>query len=197
MDAGAVGAARPDEENLQASAMPAYDARMGRRSGVTRPVRRMTVFVRGRVQGVGFRWWGQGLRALELGLSPGTPAGPVRRPGRGRRRGTEAVVLRRLMALLEGGPRPLTRRPGRVVSVSTPLWAEPGGRERLPRALTRRARPPLCPLHCPPRLLSWNCARHAAGTGDSRHPHRRSRGGPGGGRRSDPCLWRLFLTMAG
>ena len=31
-------------------------------------VRRMTVFVRGRVQGVGFRWWTRA-RALELGLA--------------------------------------------------------------------------------------------------------------------------------
>ena len=31
-------------------------------------MRRMTVFVRGRVQGVGFRWWTRA-RALELGLA--------------------------------------------------------------------------------------------------------------------------------
>jgi acylphosphatase len=87
------------------------------------PVRRMTVFVRGRVQGVGFRWWVRA-RALELGLS-----GYAGNLSDGRveivAEGTDDV-LRRLMALLEEDPS-TTRRPGHVVLVSTPLWAEPRG----------------------------------------------------------------------
>ena len=83
----------------------------------------MTVFVRGRVQGVGFRWWTRA-RALELGLG-----GYARNMPDGRvevvAEGTDDV-LRRLLALLEEDPS-TTRRPGRVVSVSTPLWSGPRG----------------------------------------------------------------------
>lgn len=83
----------------------------------------MTVFVRGRVQGVGFRWWTRA-RALELGL-----VGHARNTADGR---VEVVAegpdtdLHRLLALLseEGST---TRRPGRVDAVSTPLWAQPRG----------------------------------------------------------------------
>jgi acylphosphatase len=80
--------------------------------------RRMTVFVRGRVQGVGFRWWTRA-RALELGL-----VGSARNTDDGR---VEVVAegspqaLQRLLDLLAEQPS-TTRRPGSVVSVSTPLW---------------------------------------------------------------------------
>ena len=86
-------------------------------------MRRMTVFVRGRVQGVGFRWWTRA-RALELGL-----AGHARNTDDGR---VEVVAegaqpaLQRLLELLVEEP-PSTRRPGRVESVSSPLWGEPRG----------------------------------------------------------------------
>ena len=86
-------------------------------------IRRMTVFVRGRVQGVGFRWWTRA-RALELGLT-----GHARNTSDGRvevvAEGTDDA-LRRLVTLIEEDPS-TTRRPGLVVSVSTPLWAEPRG----------------------------------------------------------------------
>ena len=84
---------------------------------------RLTVFVRGHVQGVGFRWWTRA-RALELGL-----AGHARNTGDGR---VEVVAegsradLERLLALLGEQPSG-TGRPGRVDSVSTPLWATPRG----------------------------------------------------------------------
>jgi len=83
----------------------------------------MTVFVRGRVQGVGFRWWTRA-RALELGL-----AGFARNTDDGR---VEVVAegspqsLDRLLDLLSEQPS-TTRRPGGVVSVSAPLWGEVRG----------------------------------------------------------------------
>jgi acylphosphatase len=75
----------------------------------------MTVFVRGRVQGVGFRWWTRA-RALELGL-----AGRVEVVAEGAPR-----ALLRLFDLLAEQPS-TTRRPGRVESVSAPLWGEGRG----------------------------------------------------------------------
>ena len=83
----------------------------------------MTVFVRGRVQGVGFRWWTRA-RARELGVTGharNTPDGRVEIVAEG-----TDEVLRRFLALLEEDPS-TTRRPGRVVSVSTPQWADPRG----------------------------------------------------------------------
>ena len=86
-------------------------------------MRRMTVFVRGRVQGVGFRWWTRA-RALELGL-----AGHARNTDDGR---VEVVAegappaLLRLFDLLAEQPS-TTRRPGWVQSVSAPLWGEGRG----------------------------------------------------------------------
>ncbi|MGB7818679.1 MAG: acylphosphatase [Ornithinibacter sp.] len=85
--------------------------------------RRMTVFVRGRVQGVGFRWWTRA-RALELGL-----AGHARNTSDGR---VEVVAegavedLDRLHSLLREEPS-TTRRPGTTAAVSTPRWEDARG----------------------------------------------------------------------
>ena len=82
---------------------------------------RVTVNVRGRVQGVGFRWWTRA-RALELGL-----AGSARNTDDGR---VEVVAqgprgsVERLVRLLSEDPS-TTHRPGAVVSVSTPLESAP------------------------------------------------------------------------
>ena len=71
---------------------------------------RLTAFVRGRVQGVGFRWWTRA-RALELGLR-----GSATNLGDGRvevvAEGPEPAV-RALLNLLRGGP-----APGRVEFVA-------------------------------------------------------------------------------
>ncbi|MGB8649105.1 MAG: acylphosphatase [Mycobacteriales bacterium] len=76
----------------------------------------MTAFVKGQVQGVGFRWWTRA-RALELGL-----AGSATNLADGR---VEVVAegppqaCRQLLALLPSGP-------GRVEFVSD-RWGEPRG----------------------------------------------------------------------
>jgi len=76
----------------------------------------MTAFVKGQVQGVGFRWWTRA-RALELGLS-----GAATNLADGR---VEVVAegpepaCRQLLALLPEGP-------GRVEFVAE-RWAEPRG----------------------------------------------------------------------
>ncbi|MGO4598013.1 acylphosphatase [Terrabacter sp. 2RAF25] len=74
---------------------------------------RVTMFVRGSVQGVGFRWWTRA-RALELGL-----VGHARNTADGRvevvAQGSVAAV-ERLEALLREDPS-TTRRPGRVETV--------------------------------------------------------------------------------
>ncbi len=83
----------------------------------------MTVFVRGRVQGVGFRWWTRS-RALELGLT-----GHARNTADGR---VEVVAegpvgaIERLLGLLREEPTS-TRRPGVAASVSAPAWGTPRG----------------------------------------------------------------------
>lgn len=81
----------------------------------TAPETRVTAFVAGRVQGVGFRWWTRSL-ALELGL-----VGHARNLDDGR---VEVVAqgpqdkVHDLLALL--GEQPSSRRrPGRVTSVVT------------------------------------------------------------------------------
>ena len=84
---------------------------------------RGTVFVRGHVQGVGFRWWTRA-RALELGLA-------------GFARNTDD---RRVEVVLEGPRRDVERlvallteevstagRAGWVIAVSSPMWSEPRG----------------------------------------------------------------------
>lgn len=84
---------------------------------------RAVVFVRGEVQGVGFRWWTRA-RALELGL-----AGSARNLPDGR---VEVVAqgagdaVERLVALLQETPS-TTARPGTVTGVVT-QWgtARPG-----------------------------------------------------------------------
>ncbi|MCW2602638.1 MAG: acylphosphatase [Pseudonocardiales bacterium] len=90
----------------------------------------MTAFVRGDVQGVGFRWWTRA-RALELGLR-----GSARNLADGRvevvmQGGTAACA--RLLKLLEEQPSS-TARPGRVEGVTSlelPLLDLPEGfRER-------------------------------------------------------------------
>jgi len=85
--------------------------------------RRVTVFVRGRVQGVGFRWWTRA-HAVELGL-----AGYARNTSDGRvevvAEGPEAALLR-LVDLLSETPS-TARRPGHVESVSAPLWGASRG----------------------------------------------------------------------
>ena len=79
---------------------------------------RMTAFVKGRVQGVGFRWWTRA-RALELGL-----AGWAANLGDGR---VEVVAegdeqaCRALLDQLRGGG-----TPGRVDFVAE-RWSEPRG----------------------------------------------------------------------
>jgi acylphosphatase len=85
---------------------------------------RLTAFVRGAVQGVGFRWWSRA-RALELGLV-GTASnlsdGRVQVVAEGDRAACE-----RLLALLEEQPS-TARRPGRVTGV-TAQWGEARGAE--------------------------------------------------------------------
>ena len=82
---------------------------------------RVTVFVDGMVQGVGFRWWTRA-RALELGLvghARNTVDGRVEVVVQGRR--LDCAELVRLL-----GQQPTTsHRPGRVTSVSTPQVSEP------------------------------------------------------------------------
>ena len=84
---------------------------------------RATVYVRGQVQGVGFRWWTRA-RALELGL-----AGWARNTDDRR---VEVVVegprgsVERLVRLLAEEVS-TAGRPGRVTAVSSPQWADARG----------------------------------------------------------------------
>ncbi|MFA1549487.1 acylphosphatase [Actinomadura chokoriensis] len=81
---------------------------------------RITAWVRGRVQGVGFRWWVRS-RALELGL-----AGSAANLGDGRvevvAEGPRSRCLR-LLELLDGDA---PGRPGKVTGV-VERWSEPRG----------------------------------------------------------------------
>ena len=79
---------------------------------------RLTAWVEGRVQGVGFRWWARA-RAVELGLvgwAENLEDGRVRVIAEG-----AAAACAELLALLEGG-----ETPGRVVRV-THRWDKPHG----------------------------------------------------------------------
>ena len=85
--------------------------------GGTEPAR-VTVWVRGHVQGVGFRWWTRA-RALELGLSGwarNTEDGRVEVVAEGCQRDCQALVA----ALRSGAT------PGRVTGVAE-RWSEPRG----------------------------------------------------------------------
>ncbi len=85
-------------------------------------VARMTAFVRGDVQGVGFRWWTRA-RALELGLS-----GRVCNLADGRVQVVAEGTRARLVRLLEllGEQPSSSRRPGQVDGV-TDQWGPPRG----------------------------------------------------------------------
>jgi acylphosphatase len=79
---------------------------------------RLTAWVEGRVQGVGFRWWARA-RALELGLvgwAENLEDGRVRVIAEGATNG-----CKQMLGLLEGD-----ETPGRVVRV-TYRWDEPKG----------------------------------------------------------------------
>ena len=79
---------------------------------------RLTAWVRGRVQGVGFRWWTRS-RSLELGLTGAATNlddGRVEVVAEGSQEGCE-----RLLGHLRSG-----KTPGRVDSV-VERWARPGG----------------------------------------------------------------------
>ena len=79
---------------------------------------RLTAWVEGRVQGVGFRWWARS-RALELGLAgwaENLEDGRVRVVVEG-----AAASCAKLLAQLEGSD-----TPGRVIRV-TYRWDEPRG----------------------------------------------------------------------
>jgi acylphosphatase len=79
---------------------------------------RLTVWVRGHVQGVGFRWWARA-RALELGLdgwAANLDDGRVEVVAEGPRE-----ALERLLAELSSG-----RTPGRVGAVAH-RWSDPLG----------------------------------------------------------------------
>ncbi|MGV0361719.1 acylphosphatase [Corynebacterium minutissimum] len=83
---------------------------------------RLTAFVLGSVQGVGFRWWTRS-RALELGLTghaTNLQDGRVQVVAEGPREKCE-----RLLELLREEPS-TTRRPGMVEAV-VEQWAEPRG----------------------------------------------------------------------
>src|SRR5437588_13055871 len=84
---------------------------------------RLTVFVHGRVQGVGFRWWTRS-RALELGLTgyaANQADGRVLVVAQGPREAGE-----KLLGLLEGDPA-WPSRPGRVDKVAHE-WSQPAER---------------------------------------------------------------------
>ena len=84
---------------------------------------RATIFVRGQVQGVGFRWWARA-RALEMGLvghARNMPDGRVEVVAQG-----QAAAIDRFVELLQEQPSS-TGRPGEVGAVATQLGtARPG-----------------------------------------------------------------------
>ncbi len=87
------------------------------------PAARLTAWVQGNVQGVGFRWWTR-CRALELGLTgyaANQPDGQVRVVAQGPRSAGE-----KLLGLLEGGAT-WPSQPGRVDKVVAE-WSQPDER---------------------------------------------------------------------
>lgn len=90
---------------------------------MSEPDVRLTAWVHGKVQGVGFRWWTRS-RALELGLTgyaANRADGRVLVVAQGPREAAE-----RLLALLEGDEA-WPSRPGRVDKVVAD-WSQPGER---------------------------------------------------------------------
>jgi acylphosphatase len=91
---------------------------------------RLTAWVRGRVQGVGFRWWVRS-RALELGLAGSATNlsdGRVEVVAEGARERCERLLELLGADPLAGGAPPagLPGRPGKVTGV-TLRWSEPRG----------------------------------------------------------------------
>jgi acylphosphatase len=91
---------------------------------------RLTAYVSGYVQGVGFRWWTRS-RALELGLvgqAENLPDGRVRVVADGSREGCQALLellsARPAPPVPPDAPRSYYRRPGHVESVVS-YWSEP------------------------------------------------------------------------
>ncbi|APT92288.1 acylphosphatase [Corynebacterium phocae] len=87
-------------------------------------MKRLTAFVHGHVQGVGFRWWTRA-RALELGLSghaTNLADGRVQVVAEGPQADCE-----KLLELLREDPS-TARRPG-TVDLVVKQWAEPKGEE--------------------------------------------------------------------
>src|SRR5690606_5113050 len=98
----------------RSGALPLEETRMPESGDRTR----LTAWVRGHVQGVGFRWWTR-CRALELGLvgtATNLADGRVEVVAEGPRQACEE-----LLAALRGGS-----TPGRVTSV-VEQWSEPKG----------------------------------------------------------------------
>ncbi len=96
------------------------------------PEARLTVWVTGQVQGVGFRWWTRS-RALELalaGVARNLDDGRVEVVAEGPRAGLEELLAllseRPARAAAPGASRSWRPRPGRVTSV-THRWSEPTG----------------------------------------------------------------------
>lgn len=90
---------------------------------------RVTVFVRGNVQGVGFRWWVRA-RALELGLvghARNTNDGRVEVVAQGRRVDCAALVAQVMPGASVASGSLFARRPGHVDAVSTALVSAPRG----------------------------------------------------------------------
>jgi acylphosphatase len=111
------GAARPVHEQVVVQ-LPEVPAAPSAEAVIPGEQARLTAWVEGRVQGVGFRWWARA-RALELGLAgwaENLEDGRVRVVAEG-----AASSCARLLALLEGA-----EAPGRVVRV-TYRWDEPRG----------------------------------------------------------------------
>ena len=99
-----------------------------------RPVR-LTAWVHGRVQGVGFRWWTRS-RALELGLTgwatnlaDGRVEVVAEGPGEACGRLLELLSEQPPRNPPEGAARSWLRRPGAVTSVAH-RWSEPTGLTR-------------------------------------------------------------------
>ena len=95
---------------------------MTSRQRIKKSMERMTAFVKGNVQGVGFRWWTRS-RALELGLAghaTNKSDGRVKVVAEGPREDCE-----KLLELLKEQPSS-TNRPGQV-AVVVEQWAEPKG----------------------------------------------------------------------